>query len=239
MSSRLRIGWIYANLALATLVCGTLAMLAALVDWGKRTSWIYSGLWGRWILWSTGLRVTVKGAERLDKSRRYIYMGNHTSLLDIPIAVACLPGSIAFMAKRELFKIPFFGWSLRALGCIPVDRSNRMRAAETVALALKRLRKTTTNMALYPEGTRTRDGKLLPFKGGGFQLAIRSGLPVVPVVTRGAFDALRPGAQRLTSVPISLTIGEPIETSGLKDDDRKELLQQTRRRMEAILDGPG
>ena len=238
MRRKLRLAWAGLHVVLATTVCGTLCILAALVDWRKRSMWLYSKLWSRWILWSTGLKVQLKGRERLTRGARYIYVANHSSALDILLAFAILPGSICFMAKRELFRIPFFGWTLWAAGCIPVDRSNRAKAVRSVERTLQQLARTRLSLALYPEGTRSRTGELQPFKRGGFVLAIRSGLAVVPVVTAGSFQALPPDRLYLTQVPLHLTIGDPIETQNLTVDDGRQLLTDIRSRMEAMLGPP-
>lgn len=239
MKRTLRLAWTGFHIVLATAVCGVPCILAALVDWRKRSMWLYSKTWSRWILWSTGLKVQVVGRERLTRGARYIYMPNHSSALDILLAFAILPGSIAFMAKRELFRIPFFGWTLRAVGSIPVDRSNRAKAVQSVERTLVRLARTRVNLTLYPEGTRSRTGELQPFKRGGFVLAIRSGLPVVPVVSTGSFQALPPDGLNLTQVPLRLTIGDPIQTKNLSVDDARQLLTDVRSRMEAMLAAPG
>lgn len=239
MKRKLRLAWAGIHVILATAVCGVPCILASLVDWRKRYMWFYGKLWARWILWSTGLKVQVEGRERLTRGTRYIYVANHSSALDILLVFAILPGSISFMVKRELFRVPFFGWTLRAMGSIPVDRSSRVKAGQSVDRTLRQLARTRLSLAIYPEGTRSRTGELQPFKRGSFVLAIRSGLAVVPVVTAGSFQALPPDGLNLTQVPISLTIGDPIETENLNVDDGRQLLTEVRSRMEAMLAASG
>jgi len=162
-------------------------------------------------------------------------MSNHASALDIPLVLVALPGTVVFMAKKELFRIFFFGWSMWAMGCIPVDRSNAAKARRSMDRALEALRAKTISLILYPEGTRSTDGRLLPFKRGVFHIALRSQLPLVPMAICGAIEALPPGAWVLTRTPIRVTIGQPIETKALTDKDRESLLQDAHDRIQTLL----
>lgn len=228
--------WVFPNIILATAIFGTLTILTALVDHRKRYIGWWARTWARWLLWSSGLPITVHGREYLLKGQRYIYMCNHSSALDIPLALAYLPGTVVFLAKKELFRIFFFGWSLYAMGSIPVDRSNPTKARQSVDRALESLRAKEISLILYPEGTRTRDGRLLPFKKGVFFLALRSRLPLVPMAVQGGFKAMPPGAMSLTHTPIRVTIGQPIETRDLTDEDRGPLLQKAYDSIQALLE---
>ncbi len=232
----LRMAWIYLNVLAATTVFGTLTILTAPFDRSKRIIGWHPRLWARWILWSTGLSVTIQGREYLQKGQQYIYMSNHASALDIPLALGTLPGTVVFLAKKELFRILFLGWSLRAAGYIPVDRSNSFKARQSVDRALKAIQAKTISLILYPEGTRTDDGRLLPFKRGVFHIALHSRLPLVPVAVRGSFEAMPPGARSLTPTPIRVTIGQPIETNALTDKDGTALLKDARDRIQSLLD---
>jgi len=156
--------------------------------------------------------------------------------LDIPLILSVLPGTVVFMAKKSLFRIFFFGWSLRAMGSIPVDRSNVYRARRSMDRALKALGTTAISLILYPEGTRTDDGRLLPFKRGVFHIALRSRLPLVPIAVRGSFEAMPPSAMSLTHTQIRVTIGQPIETKALRDKDCTALLKDAHDRIQSLLD---
>jgi 1-acyl-sn-glycerol-3-phosphate acyltransferase len=164
-------------------------------------------------------------------------MSNHASALDIPIALSILPGTVVFLAKQELFRIFFFGWSLRAMGSIPVNRSNSKEARESIDNAIQILQSKAISLILYPEGTRTRDGNLLPFKRGVFFLALKSHLPLVPMAVKGSFDAMPPGSKFLFKKPIQVTVGKPIETEGLTDQDRNSLLQNAFESIQNLLQG--
>ncbi|UCH62353.1 MAG: 1-acyl-sn-glycerol-3-phosphate acyltransferase [Fidelibacterota bacterium] len=232
----LRMAWIYFHVAAATTIFGSLTMLTAPFDRSKRFIGWHPRLWARWILWSTGLPIIIRGKELLQKGRQYIYMSNHSSALDIPLALAVLPGTVVFMAKKELFRILFFGWSMWAAGYIPVDRSNAFKARQSMDRALKAMKTKAISLILYPEGTRTDDGRLLPFKRGVFHIALHSRLPLVPVAVHGSFEAMPPNAMSLTHTPIQVTIGQPIETKALTDKDCTQLLKDAHDRIQSLLD---
>ena len=181
-------------------------------------------------LWVGGVRVTVTGRERVDPVGVYVYTSNHQSLLDAAVAWTALgtPGRrVGFLVKTELERVPIFGYGLKAIGMIPVERGNRDRAVASARRATERLH-AGRSFAVFAEGTRTRDGRLLPFKKGAFHMAIEAGVPVVPVTIDGAYRAMRPGAIRLEPVPVRVTIHEPIPTAGMAEADVPTLLERTR-----------
>jgi 1-acyl-sn-glycerol-3-phosphate acyltransferase len=231
----LRMAWCIPHVIVATLIMGGMTILTAIFDHSKRYIGWWPRIWAKWILWTTGLSFSVSGREHLQPGQQYIFMSNHASALDIPIALSILPGTVVFLAKQELFRIFFFGWSLRAMGSIPVNRSNAKEARRSVNHALKILRTKAISLILYPEGTRTRNGKLLPFKKGVFFLALNSRLPLVPMAVSGSFEAMPPGSKTLSQKPIQVTIGQPLETIGLTDQDRNALLQEAFNSIESLL----
>jgi 1-acyl-sn-glycerol-3-phosphate acyltransferase len=235
MSRVLRSIWLFFNAVMATLIMGGLTIVAAPVDRHKRVVRYFAKWWAWWLLWSTGLHVSVDGRKNLEPDRQYIFIGNHTSALDIPLALALLPGPVIFLAKRELFRIVFFGWAIRALGCIPVDRSSWAKARQSVEKALQLIRQRTVSVLLYPEGGRSRDGRLQRFKRGGFLLALRTHLPVVPVAVKGAFEAAPPHARSVNPSTISVTIDQPIETTQLSENDDESLLRDVYERISTLL----
>lgn len=232
----LRMAWCIPHLIIATLAMGGLTILTAAFDHSKRYIGWWPRIWAKWILWATGLSISVDGREYLQPGQQYIFMSNHASALDIPIALSILPGTVVFLAKQELFRIFFFGWSLRAMGSIPVNRSNAREAQRSVNRALKVLQTKVISLILYPEGTRTRDGKLLPFKKGVFFLALNSHLPLVPMAVSGSFEAMPPGSKTISQKSIQVTIGKPIETFGLTDQDRNSLLQDAFTSIQGLLE---
>ncbi len=231
--------WTVIIILVVTPVLALVCVLVWLFDRSHRGVGFISKYWARLILWATGLPITIAGLENLEPGKPYIYIGNHCSALDIPLALGYLPRTIAFMAKLELFRIPIFGWSLYAMGSIPVNRSNRTEAIRSVDRALEALKSKPLSMIFYPEGTRSRTGELTQFKRGVFHLALLSGLPLVPIAVKGAFQALPPGGLSLTYTPIYITIGQPIETAELTVDDREPLRQQAQSLIQALLDASG
>lgn len=164
--------------------------------------------------------LVVEGAERVPPARSYVYMSNHQSDLDIPILYATLPSpTIRMLAKKELFRIPLWGRALRAAEFIEVDRSNHVRALQSIERA-ERLIADGVSVYLAPEGTRSRDGRIGPLKKGGFHLAVKTGTPIVPVAIRGTIDILPRGTVRMhTGKRVEVTIGSPIAVLHREIDD--------------------
>ncbi|MCK4578241.1 MAG: 1-acyl-sn-glycerol-3-phosphate acyltransferase [Candidatus Marinimicrobia bacterium] len=229
--------WVLLNIIIGTVLMGVLAVVIGLLDRKKHAVGLVSKAWAKWILWSTGLPITVTGLENLVPGQRYIHICNHSSALDIPFALAYLPRPVVFMAKQELFKIPLFGWAIWAAGCIPVNRSNRKAARKSVERAIAMLREKPLSMVFFPEGTRTRSGELLPFKKGVFFLALKSRLPLAPMAVSGAFEAVPPEKLYLTNTPIDITIGMPLDTGNLGDDERDSFIEHTREIIAGLLAG--
>lgn len=216
----------YPMLVVSTLVHGTPSIVAALLgssrrgihDWGLRG-------WGKWILAASGTPVVMEGTERIPQGTPVVYAANHTSMFDIWALGAYLPGSVRFVAKAELRKIPFFGRGMRAQGHVFIDRANKLRAIEAYEQAAQTI-KSGISTIVFPEGTRSKTGELLPFKNAPFGLAIVAQVPVVPVYVHDTFEILPKGDWRLSPRPIRVLIGDPISTTGLGLDDRQKLRDQ-------------
>ena len=188
-------------------------------------------LYGRRLLQINRIPVEVTGLERVTAALPCVYVTNHESWLDVLALMAVLPGSFRFVAKKEILYFPFIGWALRAGGQVVIDRKKLTRAIRAYEDAVPAIHG-GLSAVVFVEGTRTRDGRLLPFKKGAFALAIAAQVPVVPVYVRGGFEMLPKG--RITPTPGSMRVhlGEPIPTVGLGYDDRDLLLQRSR---EAII----
>lgn len=201
-----------------TVVLGTLSIGSSLFQSSGRFAHWCARSWARLILATTGVDVDVSGLERLDPNRAYVFVANHQSIYDIPIVFWSLPYQVRILAKASLGTFPFIGWHLRRTGHMLVDRKNPVRALHVFARA-SNVMKQGLCLIVFPEGTRSRDGRVAPFKGGSFLLALRTGLPVVPLSVVGSRHVMLKG--RLATYPgrVKLIVHEPIDTTTLADVD--------------------
>lgn len=197
-------------LVVGTLVCSVVALLVCWIPPRGRMVFFVARSWSRGILATSGVRLTSECAVELDSKSRYIFMANHQSLFDIPALLVAAPAETRFLAKRSLFQIPLFGWALAAGGFVSIDRRGGGRAQAGFRRALEQLR-SGASILVFPEGTRSLDGRLLPLKRGGLLLALRSGLPIVPVGVRGTLEIRRRGSYRIDPGPIAVRYGRPID----------------------------
>ena len=170
----------------------------------------------------TGVRVRVEGIDNIPPGV-CIFAANHVSNMDPLAFVPAIPRRVAILVKKEVFRIPIFGTAMRMARLLPVDRENREAAAATVETAVKYL-KEGLSFAVYPEGTRSRDGRLLPFKKGTFLIAIRAGVPVVPVSIVGAQDLLRKGEWSVRPGEVTVRFGPAVDVSPYTVERRADLL---------------
>ena len=180
--------------------------------------------WGRIILAASGVKVTVKGMENLEPDRPYIFASNHQSQFDIFSMQGCFTFDFRWLAKKELFQIPLFGQAMRLAGYIPVDRSHGRKAMKSLVEAAERIA-SGTSVIIFPEGTRSRDGKLHEFKTGGMVLAIKSGVPVVPVAITGTYEVLPKGSVFAKPGRVTISIGKPFDTSEFTMKKKQELAE--------------
>jgi 1-acyl-sn-glycerol-3-phosphate acyltransferase len=214
-------------IALYTIVLGTMSLWSSLVDrTGHFAHWC-ARTWSRLILATSGVRVTTSGLARLEPGRTYVFVANHQSLYDIPILFWSLPFQLRIIAKASLGSIPFLGWHLRRTGHMLVDRK-RPEAKKILGWGA-RLMSGGLSVIVFPEGTRSPDGRVARFKGGSFLLALEAGLPIVPLSLVGSRHIMQKG--RVTSHPgeVRLIVHEPIDTRGLGGSDAKEFGERVRR----------
>ncbi len=213
-------------LVLGTLWYGSKVIVAAIFRRPHERHGIYERApraWAHLLLASAGVTVTVEGTEHLSQTEAQVIVANHQSWFDILAAFYVLPVELRFVAKKELFAIPFFGWALRALGHVRLDRGNLQAAIKAYEVASGYIREQRLSVLVFPEGTRSRSGALQPFKAGPFVLAIQSGAPIVPVYVAGTFGILPKGSIRVRPSPVRVHIGPPIPTAGLTLEDRDAL----------------
>ena len=211
----------------APLLVGTSVIIGSFFSRNGNVLHLMARLWANSILWVSRVKVTVSGAEKLDPSCSYIYMPNHQSNADIPLLLGRLPVQFRWLAKAELFKIPIFGRAMSGVGYISIDRSNRKSAFESLARAADTIRN-GTSVLIFPEGTRSRDGSILPFKKGGFVLAVDAGVPIVPIVIHGTRDIIAKGRLMIRPRPVTMQILDPVETSGYTRKTKDALLERIR-----------
>ena len=181
-----------------------------------------------------GVRVEVKGIEMTDPKQTYIFTPNHQSFIEVPLLVTFLKRNLAYLAKKELFKYPIWKQGIKLIGVVPVDRSNTQAAVESARLATENLRR-GKSYAIYPEGTRSRDGRLLPFKKGAFMMAIDAGVPIVPVSISGSTKIMPKGEIKIFPSTVRITVHEPISTSGYSKENITEVIKETRAKVISAL----
>lgn len=175
--------------------------------------------WGQRCLDLADMTLDIRGAEAVDWSRAYVVMSNHQSLFDIPVMTVAVPGSLRFVAKKELFRVPVWGSAMRAANIISIDRQNRSSAIDSLKDAADVL-KAGIHIWIAPEGTRSLSGRLLPLKKGGFMLALAAGAPILPVAVSGTRNARRKHERHIVrGVQARVTIGQPIGVIGRNRDD--------------------
>lgn len=212
-------------LVLGTLVLATIALIVGWLPPRGYLVFLVARLWSRGVLRSSLTRAEANFSTRLDPEARYVFMANHRSLFDIPALLVTLPGQTIFMAKKSLFQIPVFGWALRLGGFVTIDRKDRSSAGESFARAVSALRE-GTSVLVFPEGARATRPGLLPFNRGGFLLALKSGLPIVPVGIRGS-DAVQTRASfKIVPGVIRVHYGVPLPVDGRGVSGRAELMEQ-------------
>ncbi len=204
-------------LALAVLLCFLLAPFLG----GPGAFWIVAPRYIRGTAAAFGIRRRLEGWESLPEdlrsgSRPAVFIGNHTSLFDPPLLISTLPDCPVFVAKKELARVPFLGWVIWLARFIFIDRADRASARRSLADAARRIHD-GQSIAAFPEGTRSADGRLLPFKKGVFALAFEAGVPIVPLAIHGGLEILPRGTWRVRSGPYRITVGQPLESGRFPD----------------------
>lgn len=233
MTSFLLTVWTVVQVVLWTILFALPAFLGSLVERNGYVAHFCARLWARMILFSGGVRVRVSGLEHLKPDQAYVFMSNHESALDIPILIWSLPYQVRMMAKKELFRIPLFGWAIALGGYIKVDRTNTERAIASLREAAQRIPRQGVSVLLFPEGTRSTTGKLRRFKKGGFAFAMDTGYPVAPVTIRGSRERIPKGALAIRPGRVEVVIGTPLPTREYTRETRNQLVEATR---ESILE---
>ncbi len=217
--------------------CFLSAFLVLIFSWLPRGGvypWVSQKMWGPGLLWFAGARLRVEGRANIENNRHGIYFSNHQSNFDIPALTSSLKEPVYFIAKKEIKKIPIFGWGMAAIGMVFVDRKNRERARVSMEQAA-RVVKNGKSLSTFPEGTRSRTGELQVFKKGTFHLAKSGNIRLIPVAVIGSRNVEAPGGKLQIGQEVLVRIGRPIEVSEVARMTLAELTAHAHERMRALI----
>ncbi len=212
---------------LATIVFASIAIIVSYFSKTGNGPHKVARVWARSILFVSGIDVTVNGLANLGNRRSCVYMVNHQSNFDIPVLQGFLPVQFRWLAKAELFKIPLLSRGMRGCGYISIDRSNRESALKSLDQAAETIKR-GTSVLIFPEGTRSADGKIKPFKKGGFVMTIDAGVPIIPIVIHGTWSIMPKKQPLIRPRPVTLQILPAIDTTGYSRDTKEVLMEDVR-----------
>jgi 1-acyl-sn-glycerol-3-phosphate acyltransferase len=210
-----------------TAFMSTCALLFPLISPGENTAHKVANLWAKMLLKLTRIRVKVIGRENVLTDRPQIFMANHQSDFDILIVLACIPGQFRWIVKKELFRIPVFGKAMKSAGYIEIDRQNHEKAMKSLEEAAQKIQE-GKSVVTFPEGTRSKDGTIRPFKQGIFHLAIKAGVPIVPISIIGAREIMPKRTLMIKPGKITMVIDRPVDVSGYTAETRGKLIERVR-----------
>lgn len=227
--------WIIPGIVASTIVCGTISAVVALFDKSSRAQIQVARLWARSLLWIVGVKVEVEGMEQVRGIRQCVWASNHVSYMDTPVMLAHIPVQFFFLAKSQLFKIPFMGWHLHRAGHVAVPLDDPRASLRTLSLAAKHLTETGVSLLFFPEGGRSESGRLQEFKDGAAYIAIKAQVPLVPVALVGIRDILPMHTLNFKRGTVRLRFGKPIQTAGLTPHARTEITTLARAQIADML----
>lgn len=214
------------GIILATIVYGSISLLCAPFDNGGRKQLKVARAWARMLLRIAGARVTSAGAENVDPDVAYVICPNHVSYMDTPVLLSHVPANFRFLARKELFQIPFLGGHLKRAGNISVPLEDPRGSLKVLSHAGHAMKQNGLSLLIFPEGGRSVTGEMEPFKDGAAYLAIKGEVPVLPVAIIGIRDVLPMHSHHLRPGRVTIRIGKPIETTGMRSHDRTALTQR-------------
>ncbi|MGZ3495485.1 MAG: lysophospholipid acyltransferase family protein, partial [Thermodesulfobacteriota bacterium] len=219
--------FVWSCVVIATLALGVFAFITYPFDRKGKVGHYYARLWGKTALLANRVKVKIEGTEHLNGEGPYIFMSNHQSYYDVFALLGHLPYQFKWLVKKELFSIPFLGWTMAAVGYISVDRGGTRDTVEAMNEAAQKIRD-GMSVTIFPEGSRSPDGSIQPFKKGGFTLAIKSKVPIVPIAIDGSRDIMPKDKFTVTSGEIRILMDRPIETESYSLKDREGLMKRVR-----------
>jgi len=211
-----------------TLSCSVMAMIGGLYDPYSKMVNLSARMWTKSMLLFAGVRLKVYGIEKVKKGQPYIFMSNHQSNFDVFSIFSIFNRTVRFIAKKELFNIPIFGWALYLSGTVRVDRSNRKKAIESIRTAFEKY-KERVSLIIFPEGTRSPDGNIQDFKMGGFVMSIDTGLPIVPISVTGTRSILPKNSYKLKPGIVKIYISDPVDPAKYNYDSRKQYAEDVKK----------
>jgi 1-acyl-sn-glycerol-3-phosphate acyltransferase len=217
--------FVWSCVVIATFVLGFFAFVTCPFDRKGRIIHHYARLWGRVALLANGVKVRLEGIEHLKGEGPYIFMSNHQGSFDIFALSGYLPSQFKWLAKKELFSVPFLGWTMAAAGYISIDREGTRKTVEAMNEAARKIQE-GMSVVIFPEGSRSPDGSIQPFKKGGFTLALKSKVPIIPIAITGSREIMPKGKLATTSGEIRIRINHPIETQNYAWKDRESLMEK-------------
>src|SRR5262245_37221162 len=218
--------WCWMGCTLSTVFWGSISIGASVFSSNGDLQHFCMRRWSKDNLWLSRARIEVEGLEYVDPSRPQLYAANHSGLHDILSLSACLPIQFRWIAKKSLFNVPFMGWHMSRSGYIPIDRDQPREAAKSILTAALLIRG-GVNAVSFPEGTRSRTGELGPFRSGAFALALRSGVPLVPISIEGSYRVIMPKTLQVNpGTIIRIKIGQPIATSRYQRNEKDRLMEE-------------
>jgi 1-acyl-sn-glycerol-3-phosphate acyltransferase len=223
-------------IVLSTIVMDLISMVASFLDRTGNSAHHVARLWGKMLLAESFIRIRSEGLEKLDPAANYVFVSNHASFMDIPALLSTLRHQFRFFAKLGLYRIPFLGWHLRWAGHLPVNRSNARASLKSMSEGARIISQRGISVVLFPEGGRSATG-LRDFKEGAAYIAIKAGVPLVPIAIVGLRALLPMGSGHIRSGRATVRVGDPIPTAGRKLDARGELTQRLHDEIAAMLKG--
>ncbi|MGQ0560961.1 MAG: lysophospholipid acyltransferase family protein [Gemmatimonadota bacterium] len=230
--------WAILNGIIATLVLSSAVVIASLFNHHGNLYDRIAHAWGRWIIWASGVRVVVEGEENVRPDCAQIIASNHQSWYDVFALAAILPKRFRFIAKAELRRIPLFGRAWESAGHISIRRQDRAKAIAALDAAARLVRSDNSAIMIFPEGTRSPTGCLLPFKKGAFMLGLQTGLEIGPAAVIGSRAVQKKNDWRVHAGTIIVRFGEPIDSSQFDEAHREQLSELVRARIEQMLQHP-
>jgi 1-acyl-sn-glycerol-3-phosphate acyltransferase len=220
-------------IAIHTLICSIFAMIFALTDRSHTLYFKLSKYFSGGVLWLSGIKLEVTGLENFDKNKTYVFVSNHSSQFDIVVLQKTIPNRMAMVFKKELAKIPFFGWQLMMGPYVMIDRENYEKALKSIEEAKEKMQKQNISIVVFAEGTRSKTGDIQPFKRGAFRLATQVGYPIIPTTIVGSNKIMPKGTYRLKKGTIKVHFDKSIPAEGVKS--RQEEIDLMNRVREVIV----